>query len=307
MLKELLLKNYKGGKVLMTEIKKPGWLTVKFNPSSEFSAITETLTNLDLVTVCEESSCPNMSECWNGGTATFMILGDTCTRACKFCHVKTGFTRNPPDPDEPGKLVVAAKKLKLKYVVVTSVDRDDLPDQGSNHFARCITALKNSGILVEVLIPDFRGDLDCLKRIIAAKPDVIAHNIETTKRLQSSVRDPRANYNQSLNVLKNVKDLDHSKYTKSSIMLGLGETKLEIFNTLEDLRKNNVDIVTLGQYLQPSPKHHPVISYISPENFSKYEKEAKSLGFLYCASGPLVRSSYKAGELFMRNILKGDV
>jgi lipoyl synthase len=289
----------------MSMTRKPDWLRIKFKPSLKINTINETLTNLDLVTVCEESSCPNMTECWNGGTATFMILGDTCTRACKFCHIKTGFTKNPPDPDEPKNLVKMAKNLNLKYVVVTSVNRDDLQDQGSQHFAKCITALKNADILVEVLIPDFKGDLECLKKVIAAKPNVIAHNIETIERLQSSVRDPRANYIQSLNLLSNVKKLDSSIYTKSSIMVGLGETQDEVVKTLEDLRKNNVDIVTLGQYLQPSPKHLPVKSYITPKVFSDYKQKAEFLGFLFCASGPLVRSSYKAGELFIRNILKG--
>jgi lipoyl synthase len=285
--------------------RKPEWLKIKLELKDHFFEVKQTLKESSLVTVCEESHCPNLSECWSGGTATFMVLGDTCTRGCKFCNVKTNFPGALVDNDEPQKLVNAVKKWKLDYIVVTSVDRDDLPDQGAGHFAECIKKLKETGILVEVLIPDFKRDLDCIKTVVEAGPDVIAHNVETVERLQSKVRDPRANYKQSLSVLENVKKLNPKIYTKSSIIVGFGETKEEIENTMKDLRKIDVDVVTLGQYLRPSEKHIEVNEYVKPETFEYYEKLALELGFKYVAAGPFVRSSYKAGELFIKNILRG--
>ena len=288
---------------MVTTKNKPEWLKVKLNLTDEFKEVKTTLKELGLVTVCEEANCPNIPECWSGGTATFMILGDTCTRGCRFCHVKKKIAGKPVDENEPEKLATAVKRWKLDYMVITSVDRDDLPDQGAAHFAKCIRRLKEENILVEVLIPDFRGDKECLNIIIAAKPDVIAHNVETVERLQKEVRDRRAGYQQSLNVLEYVKRVDPSIYTKSSIMLGLGEKQEEVKKTMRDLREKEVDIVTLGQYLRPSAREKEVKEYIHPEKFKEYEEEAYALGFKYAAAGPFVRSSYRAGELFIKNIM----
>lgn len=247
-----------------------------------------------------------MSECWSGGTATFMVMGDTCTRACKFCAVKTGYPASPLDENEPEKLANLVKEWKLDYIVITSVDRDDLKDQGAGHFAKCITEIKkvNKDIIIEVLIPDFRGNADCIKTIVEAGPDVIAHNIETVERLQKKIRDPRANYQQSLFVLDYAKKLNGKIFTKSSIILGLGEKEEEIIQCMVDLREINVDILTLGQYLRPSSWHLDVQEYVKPETFDLLQKRAEELGFLYCAAGPFVRSSYRAGELFIKNMLR---
>jgi len=289
----------------MEQLTKPPWLKIR-PPTERFSDIKSTLKRLNLVTVCEEAHCPNAAECWSGGTATFMVMGDTCTRGCRFCNVKSAKLGQPLDPEEPSNLAKAIAEWGLKYVVITSVDRDDLPDQGASHFAECIQKIKQAhpSIIVEVLIPDFQGNDDCLKTIITAKPEVIAHNIETVSSLQRKIRDVRADYNQSLTVLKKIKQLSPTTFTKSSIMLGFGETKDEVIQTLKDLRTNNVDIVTLGQYLRPSAKHIALQEYVNPEKFNYYKQIALKLGFLYCASGPFVRSSYKAGELFIKNIIK---
>ena len=287
-------------------LPKPEWLKIKL-PTEKYSDVKQIVKQNGLHTVCQEAHCPNMSECWSGGTATFMIMGGICTRACKFCAVKTGNPMKKLDEEEPKKLAAALKQLKIfDYAVITSVDRDDLPDQGALHFANCIEEVKNQipEIIVEVLIPDFRGNMELLKRVIDAKPDVIAHNIETVERLQRKARDVRANYKQSLSVLENVKKFNSNIYTKSSIMLGLGEADKEVVQAMEGLRKINVDIITFGQYLRPSSRHLPVNDYIKPEKFKYFEQKALELGFLYCASGPFVRSSYKAGELFLKNKLK---
>lgn len=274
-------------------------------PSHSFPIIQSTVKNLGLKTVCQESRCPNQSECWSGGTATFMILGDTCTRACKFCHVKTFHKPEPPDQEEPDKLARAVKSWGLDYVVITSVDRDDLEDQGASHFARAIRAVRreNPGILIEVLIPDFRGSRECLETIVRARPNVIAHNIETVSRLQSVVRDPRAGYEQSLHVLETVKQLSPETFTKSSLMLGFGERDQEVLQALHNLRSRGVDFLTLGQYLRPSLNHLPVTVYVPQEKWSFFRTMGEEIGFLYVASGPLVRSSYRAGELFLKNFL----
>ncbi len=287
-------------------LKKPEWLTIRLNNNDKFSEVKDTLKELKLVTVCEESHCPNIPECWSGGTATFMVMGDTCTRACKFCNVKTGFPARELDPTEPYRLAEAISKWKLDYIVITSVDRDDLKDQGSSHFAQCIGVVKqkNPGVIVEVLIPDFRGNKDFISNIINARPDVIAHNIETVRSLQKKVRDPRANYEQSLSVLKYVKEINPDIYTKSSLMLGLGEAEEEVLQAMKDLRAINVDIITFGQYLRPSSWHLPVLGYVHPDRFEYFKQKALEFGFLYCASGPFVRSSYKAGELFMKALIK---
>lgn len=280
---------------------KPDWLKITVSSSDKFKFVKHTLKELELVTVCEEAHCPNINECWTSGTATFMILGDTCTRGCRFCNIKTNRTGSIIDKNEPQKIAEAAKKWNLNYVVITSVDRDDLPDQGVGHFVQCIKELKKFNITTEVLIPDFQGNLNLIKKIIDANPDVIAHNIETVERLQNIVRDPRANYNQSLRVLKYIKKTNKEIYTKSSLMLGFGEKEEEVIQTMKDLKENNIDIITFGQYLRPSERNMPVYEYVHPNQYEYYKRIGLDLGFLYIASGPLVRSSYKAGELFIKN------
>jgi len=283
---------------------KPDWLKIR-PPTEKFSDIKEIVRNHGLHTVCEESHCPNMSECWSGGTATFMLMGDTCTRGCRFCEVKAGAKPLPLDPFEPESLALAVSKMDLDYVVLTSVDRDDLEDQGSKHFAECIRAIKRlrPGMLVEVLIPDFQGRSDLLKNVVDARPDVIAHNMETVQRLQSQVRDRRANYEQSLTVLRNVKRMNPEIFTKSSIIVGFGETDREMIHTMKDLLRNEVDFLTVGQYLRPSDWHLPVAEYVDPEKFRFYQMIGEDLGFKYVASGPFVRSSYRAGELFVKSLI----
>lgn len=292
---------------------KPEWLKIR-PPTETFSELRQLVAHFGLNTVCQEAHCPNMSECWSGGTATFMVLGDTCTRGCKFCSVKTGNPKGIVNKAEPFLLGQCVKEMnllgsggKIDYVVVTSVDRDDLPDQGATHFASCIKEVKNAvpGIMVEVLTPDFRGSRECVKTIVDANPDVFGHNIETVRRLQRKVRDPRANYEQSLSVLAAVKEINPEVFTKSSMMLGLGETEDEIVEAMRDLRDISVDILTLGQYLRPSSLHLPVAEYVSPEKFNKLKLIGEGLGFRYVAAGPFVRSSYRAGELFVKNVLNG--
>ncbi len=286
-------------------LKKPDWLKIRPPTTEKYAGIATLLRAKKLATVCAEAHCPNIAECWSGGTATFMLLGETCTRACRFCYVKSGNPRGLLDETEPRRLVEAATIMKLEYVVLTCVTRDDLPDGGAGHFARCIRALKEAHpkLLVEVLISDLNGNLEALQTIVDAKPEVIAHNLETVKRLQGAIRDPRANYEKSLKILEEVKKMDPTRYTKSAQMLGLGETEGEVVQSMKDLRTIGVDVVTYGQYLRPSEFHVPVHEYVSPEQFKRYEVLAKEHGFLYCASGAFVRSSYKAGELFMKNVL----
>ena len=298
---------FRGIKIMLQKLEKPEWLKIKLSVNDNFSNIKQTLKQNNLHTVCEEAHCPNISECWNTGTATFMLMGDTCTRGCRFCAVKTGNPMKQLDAEEPKKLAKALAEIKLfDYVVLTSVNRDDLEDGGASHFAECVKEIKKAypEIIVEVLIPDFNGNVEDLKKIIDARPEVIAHNIETVERLQRKVRDVRANYKQSLDVLENVKKLNPNIYTKSSIMLGLGETDEEIVQAMKDLREINVDIITFGQYLRPTDWHIPISEFVSPEKFDYFRQKALELGFLFCASGPFVRSSYKAGELFVKNILK---
>ncbi len=264
--------------------------------------------DLGLHTVCEEAHCPNIGECWGGGTATFMLLGDTCTRGCRFCAVKSGNPNLVVDELEPVKIALALKEMKLSYVVLTSVDRDDLPDGGAAHFAQTIreTKKRNPGLLMEVLTPDFRGDLEAVRTVVDAHPDVFAHNIETVERLQRKVRDVRANYQQSLMVLKSVKAFDSSIYTKSSLMLGLGETGEEIKKAMQDLREIDVDVLAIGQYLRPSSWHLEVEDYIPPSRFDELREMGESMGFRYVASGPLVRTSYRAGEYFMEKMIRRE-
>jgi lipoic acid synthetase len=285
---------------------KPPWLKVKAPSGENYLRIKNMLGDLELATVCQEAKCPNMGECWSGGTATFMLMGDVCTRGCKFCHIKTSNAPGPLDPLEPEKVGYSIAQMGLEYVVITSVDRDDLPDQGSGHFSRTVRTIKklDSNVIVEILTPDFRGQDDLIKQLVESKPDVFAHNVETVERLQKFVRDPRATYAQTMRVLKLVKQHDPTRFTKTSIMLGLGETDDEVLQTLKDLRKIDCDVVTFGQYLQPTPKHLKVEEFVTPEKFAYWQKTAEDLGFLYVASGPLVRSSYRAGEFFMRAMIE---
>ncbi|MGQ0638546.1 MAG: lipoyl synthase, partial [Nitrososphaerota archaeon] len=256
-------------------------------------------------TVCEEARCPNIAECWGSGTATIMIMGDICTRGCRFCAITSG---KPVflDAEEPMRVAEAIKEWGLRYVVITSVCRDDLDDGGAEHMAKTIEAVKIlcPQTIVEPLIPDFRGIEDSIKKIVNSQPEVISHNIETVARLTPKVRDARASYEQTLQVLKKIKDTDSSIYTKSSIMLGLGETEEEVIQTIKDLRSVGVDILTMGQYLQPTLKHLPVTEYVTPQKFNTYKENAKLMGFIYVAAGPLVRSSYRAGEFFLENVIR---
>jgi len=286
--------------------RKPDWLRVKYPTGDNYEKIKGLLRSHNLHTVCEEAHCPNVAECWSGGTATFMLMGDTCTRGCRFCMVKSGNPQGALDVFEPVKVAKAIADLGLRYVVITSVDRDDLPDGGAKHFASTIRAIKqlDPEVIVEVLIPDFQGSLEDVRKVADAKPEVIAHNIETTAPLTPKVRDPRATYEQSLRVLKYIKDLDRPAYSKSSIMLGLGEVESDVVKAMEDLRAVNVDILTLGQYLRPSKGHVLVSEYVSPRVFEHYKHLAENLGFLYVASGPFVRSSYRAGEFFLEALIR---
>lgn len=287
-------------------LPKPSWLKVRAPAGESYGEIRRMLGELKLATVCQEAKCPNIGECWGGGTATFMLMGEVCTRGCRFCAVKTGNPRGKIDDQEPEKVGWAIAQMGLEYVVLTSVDRDDLPDQGARHFARTIEVIKANDpeLIVEVLTPDFKGERDCVATLVAAKPDVFAHNIETVEGLSKKVRDPRATYRQSLRVLEMVKEIDPTRFTKSSIMLGLGETAPEVEQALKDLRSVGCDVVTFGQYLQPTPRHLKVSAYVPPEEFAQWQKVAEAMGFLYVASGPLVRSSYRAGEFFMRGMIE---
>ncbi len=280
---------------------KPEWLRVSLPGGARYQAVRETLQRLRLHTVCAEAQCPNVGECWGGGTATVMLMGDTCTRGCRFCHVKTAARPPALDPDEPRHLAEAVAQLGLDYIVVTSVDRDDLPDGGAGHFADAIRRLKEiPGLLVEVLTPDFQGDPEAVRTVGRAGPDVFANNVETVRRLTPVVRDARAGYDQTLGVLARMKAEFPKIVTKSSIMVGLGEAEAEVEETMRDLRAHGVEILTLGQYLRPSAWHLPVQEWVSPERFAAYSERGLALGFRYVASGPLVRSSYRAAELFLR-------
>ena len=289
--------------------RKPEWLTVQPSRGENYQRLKELFSGLNLHTVCEEAHCPNVGECWGGGTATLMLMGDMCSRACRFCMVTPGKPASPLDELEPENVAFALSQMDLKYVVLTSVDRDDVPDGGAAHFARTITKIRESspGMMVEVLVPDFQNDVDSIRKVVAARPDVIAHNIETTMFLTEKVRDPRAGYWQSLSVLRTVKKLDRRMFTKSSIMLGLGEKEEDVLLAMRHLRDAGVDFLTIGQYLRPSHRHLQVKEYVSPETFEEYRKTGERLGFRYVASGPLVRSSYKAGEFFIRSIVRGSV
>lgn len=279
-------------------LTKPSWLKMQIPSGENYVKIKKTLQNYNLHTVCEEASCPNVSECWAAGTATIMIMGDTCSRGCRFCDVNSGRPL-ALDFEEPDRVADAISEWNLRYIVLTSVCRDDLVDQGSDHFAKTIKKIKSKcpNTFVESLIPDFSSNYEFLEKIVNAKPHVISHNLETVKRLSPTVRDPKADYNQSLQVLHSIKKFDDSIITKSSIMLGLGETEDEIFQTGKDLRNVGVDIFTLGQYLQPSLKHLPVKEFIPPNKFNYYKHSLTKMGFLHVESGPLVRSSFRASDV----------
>lgn len=292
--------------MIRQNLKKPNWIKVRPPSGERFLNIQDLQSSLSLATVCQEARCPNIGECWQEGTATFMVMGDTCTRGCRFCSVKTGNPKGVLDKEEPHKLAYAIKTMGLDYVVITSVDRDDLDDGGAEHFSNCINETKalNPKILVEVLTSDFAGFENSLKVVLQAGPNVYAHNIETVERLQSAVRDPRANYKQSLQALKFASQFKKGQFTKSSIMLGLGEGDSEVLQTLKDLRSVGCQFVTLGQYLQPAKHKLSVQEYVTVEKFDHWKVVAEDMGFLYAASGPLVRSSYRAGEFFMKSLLK---
>ena len=278
--------------------KKPSWIRVKISNSNVFAETKKIIKDKNLVTVCEESGCPNISECWSKKHATFMILGDTCTRACAFCNVKTGIP-NKVDLEEPQKIANSVKELNLNHVVITSVDRDDLEDGGALHFANVVTSIKslNSNTTVEILTPDFLRKKDSYKIVVDSNPDVFNHNLETVPSLYLKVR-PGSRYFQSLNLLANVKIHNPGIFTKSGLMVGLGETKDELCQVMDDLRCANVDFITIGQYLQPTPQHYPIKKFITPDEFETYKEIAYSKGFLMVSSSPLTRSSYHAGEDF---------
>jgi lipoic acid synthetase len=276
--------------------RKPEWLKIKTTDPKKRSRVENILKELNLNTVCEEANCPNLMECFYRGTATFMILGDTCTRNCRFCVVKKG-RPGSVDPDEPQRVAEAVKNLNLKHAVITTVTRDDLEDGGAQQFAKVIAQIRvlSPHTTVEVLISDLAGNADALKTVVDAKPDILGHNVETVPRLYQEVR-PMAVYKRSLGLLSRVKVLDAGILTKSGIMVGLGETHEEVLRVFRDLRNADCDILTVGQYLAPSQSHHAVVEYVKPEEFSLYEKEAYSMDFRFVASGPLVRSSYHAEE-----------
>jgi len=277
-------------------LKKPDWLKIKIPSGDEYKSIYRILERHKLSTICQEARCPNIGECWNKKSATIMIMGKVCTRACRFCAVATGNQGDELDSDEPEHVAQVIAALGLKYVVITSVDRDDVIDLGSKHYAETISHVKQTSpaTKVEALIPDFNGAADCLARIVDAQPYVIGHNVETVRRLTPYIRDRRCGYERSLEVLAKCKALDSNIFTKSGFMVGLGETEDEIFLTLKDLKKVEVDIVTIGQYLQPTKKHLPVKDYVKPEQFANFRKYGLDLGFKAVFSGPLVRSSYRA-------------
>lgn len=296
----------KAGAHARTDIeRKPPWLRVSVGGGERYRAVKETVTKHRLATVCEESHCPNIGECWNHGTATIMLMGATCTRACRFCAVDTGNPKGWLDLQEPTNAAESVRLMALNYVVLTSVDRDDLSDGGAGHYAACVKAIRalNPNTAVEALTPDFNGDRDAVFTVVNSGLQVFAQNLETVERLTHMVRDPRAGYQQTLDVLAIAKRANPSVLTKSSLMLGLGEGAAEIKQSLRDLRRHDVDIVTLGQYMRPTKNHLPVERWVSPAEFEALRTFGLGLGFTEVASGPLVRSSYRADRVFERNNL----
>jgi lipoic acid synthetase len=315
--------------VMSPSAPKPPWLKVRAPGGDNYQHLKQTFRELDLYTVCEEARCPNVGECWREGTATVMLLGDVCTRGCRFCAVTTGDPRGAVDVREPEHVARAIARLDLQYVVMTMVNRDDLLDGGAEHVARTVQRLRllRPNILIETLVGDFCGHMSSVDAVVDAGQDVFAHNVEVVRRLTRAIRDVRSSYDQSLAVLHRAKERIEStragrglskapvppdgpelagagrRLTKSSLMVGIGETDGEVIETLRDLRQVGVDVVTIGQYLRPAPKHHAVVRYVAPEQFVAYERAAVEMGFLYAASGPLVRSSYRAAEVFLRSVL----
>lgn len=289
---------------------KPSWLKVRpagdHAAQAEYSRLRKSLRTLGLSTVCEEARCPNIGECWGGGTATIMLMGDTCTRGCRFCNIKTSRAPPPLDANEPTKVGTTVTQWGLKYVVLTSVDRDDVPDGGAAHIAATVRELKqrDSGLLVETLTPDFQGVLEHVDTVTSAGMDVFAHNVETVRRLTPVVRDRRAGYDQSLRVLEHAKKTHPDLVTKTSVMLGVGETEQEIRQTMRDCLDVGVEVITFGQYLRPSKRHLKVEQWVTPQEFDAWREEGERMGFAYVASGPLVRSSYRAGEFFMEAMIR---
>lgn len=284
----------------MEKLTKPNWIRVKAPVHKTYFETKDVIKGLKLNTVCEEAACPNIGECWSKKHATIMILGSVCTRACAFCNIATG-RPDQLDPHEPERVAEALGKLGLEHVVITSVDRDDLDDGGANHFAQVIRAIRQTSptTTIEVLTPDFRRKASAIETVVAARPDVYNHNLETVPRLYQSVR-PGARYFHSLKLLSLVKEINPSIFTKSGIMVGLGEETTEIYQVMDDLRSAEVDFMTLGQYLQPTPKHHPVMSYPHPDTFKEMEQMARGKGFLMVSASPLTRSSYHAGDDFKK-------
>lgn len=289
--------------------KIPSFIRIRPPQSAKYYETKRNLKDLKLHTVCEEARCPNISACWSAGTATIMLLGNTCTRHCKFCSVKTGNPHGQVDVDEPVRIAQQVAVSQLKYVVLTCVDRDDLPDGGAGLFAQTIFEIKSRcpDLKIEGLVSDYRGLESSLETLLKSGPDVLAHNVEVVKRITPSIRDPRASYHQSLELLQKAKKFHPKILTKTSLMVGLGETVEELIESTQDIRDMGVDIITFGQYLRPSKKHHPVVRYYLPNDFAYLEKRAREMGFLYVASGPLVRSSYKAAELFIHGFLSEKI
>ncbi len=282
------------------KLKKPDWIRVKAPVSKEYQETWDLMRRQKLNTVCEEAACPNIGECWAKKHATVMILGSVCTRACRFCNIKTG-RPDLLDPHEPERVGEAIAEMGLHHVVVTSVDRDDLDDGGANHFAQTIRAIRKSApqTTIEVLTPDFLRKEGAIEIVVEARPDVYNHNLETVPRLYAEVR-PGARYFNSLHLLQTVKDLDPTLFTKSGIMVGLGETKTEVYQVMDDLRAASVDFITIGQYLQPTPQHHVLDRFVTPDEFEDYARMARGKGFLMVSASPLTRSSYHAGDDFLR-------
>ncbi len=294
---------YRKDAVNVPRERKPEWLKVALPSGQKYGEVKTTVREHRLSTVCEEAMCPNIGECWNAGTATIMLMGSVCTRACRFCAVDTGNPRGRLDPDEPRLAADSVRLMGLKYVVLTSVDRDDLSDGGAGHYAACIREIKrvNPETAVEALTPDFAGRTEDVQKVLEAGVEVYAQNLETVRRLTYPVRDPRAGYDQTLSVLAYAKRARPDVLTKTSLMLGLGETDEEIIEAMDDLRKAGVDIVTFGQYLRPTASHLPVVRYVPPEDFSRYREIGLQKGFLEVVSGPLVRSSYRAERALEKN------
>ncbi len=284
-------------------LRKPDWLRIRVQGGARYEKVQDIVRQHKLATVCEEAKCPNMSECWSSGTATIMLMGDVCTRACRFCAVNTGNPRGWLDAQEPANTARSVQLMNLKYVVLTSVNRDDLPDGGAGHYAECVRRVKqeNPGTAVEALTPDFLGVLEDVETVVDSGIEVFAQNVETVRRLTHPVRDPRASYEQTLAVLAHAKKYRPDVLTKTSLMLGLGESEDEIVEAMDDLRAAGVDILTFGQYLQPTAHHYPIARWVTPEEFEKYRKWGLDRGFLEVVSGVFVRSSYRAEQVLQKN------